>query len=196
MPYASLSAIASSSYEGDLRTHIFSIDTDASANMFTEDGRFVKLDEESQAAVTLDFVCQRCHKNLLIEDLAWIAREFHSRLFALTGMVENQDGEPLANVGIEVLDGEGEFLIETSTDTEGTWRSYPLPTGYYYVRTESDPSGFNRVLYDDHLCLPASRCDVPVYVITYGTSLQIENADVSGIDFVLNGDIIFRNGFE
>jgi len=196
MPYASLSAMASSPYEGDLKTHIFFIDTDPSANMFTEDGRFVKLDEEGQAAVTLDFVCQRCHQGLSIEDLAWIARDFHSRLFAITGTVEKQGGEPLANVGIEVLDGTGEFLIEISTDADGTWRSYPLPTGYYFVRTESNPLGFNRELYDDHLCLPASRCDEPVYVITYGTPLQIENADESGIDFVLDGEVIFRNGFE
>ena len=48
---------------GDVRAHIFRInteDTDASA-MFTADGSAVRRDSQGRAAVTVDFVCLRCH---------------------------------------------------------------------------------------------------------------------------------------
>lgn len=196
MPYASLSAIPSSPSEGDLKTHVFFIDTEASANMFTEDGQLVQLDDEGKAAVTLDFVCQRCHQGWTMEDLALVARDFHSRLFVITGSIENRAGEPLADVGIELLDGDGFFLSETRSNANGAWRSLPQPSGSYFVVTENDPSGYNRELYDNHLCLPASQCDEPAYVVTHGTPLQIEGDPIAGIDFRLDRGIVFRDGFE
>ena len=48
---------------GDTRTHLMFVNT-AEQNfeaMFTPDGSEVVLDEQGQAAVTVDFVCQRCH---------------------------------------------------------------------------------------------------------------------------------------
>ncbi len=66
MPKASRSAINHNDYVGDIRTHIFNINTDAvgkTDGMFTADGKLVKMDEVGQAAVTLDFACYSCHKD-------------------------------------------------------------------------------------------------------------------------------------
>jgi hypothetical protein len=51
---------------GDLRTHIFRINTDAvtSEAFFTEDGSAVRKDDQGRAAVTLDYICFRCHNDL------------------------------------------------------------------------------------------------------------------------------------
>ncbi len=48
---------------GDTRTHIFRISTDSAgfAGMFTADGSAVVTDSQGRAAVTVDFVCMRCH---------------------------------------------------------------------------------------------------------------------------------------
>ena len=49
---------------GDLRAHIWKINADADSpdDFFTEDGKFVALDEEGKIlGLTLDFVCQQCH---------------------------------------------------------------------------------------------------------------------------------------
>jgi len=56
MPRVSKSALANGPYEGDVRTHLFSINTDAEAFQFTEDG------SESMPYLTLDFACRACHK--------------------------------------------------------------------------------------------------------------------------------------
>jgi predicted CXXCH cytochrome family protein len=65
MPKATKSAIAVNDYVGDLRTHIFSINTDAVGKdeMFTDDGSLVEEDAEGQAEVTLDFACYSCHQD-------------------------------------------------------------------------------------------------------------------------------------
>lgn len=51
---------------GDVRGHIFRIDPDHadSAAMFTPDGTAVLKDAQGRAAVTLDFICLRCHNGL------------------------------------------------------------------------------------------------------------------------------------
>ena len=61
MPGASKSAVAFNPLKGDVKTHIFAINTDpvtAEEGMFFEDtdGALV-----SRGAVTLDFVCLQCH---------------------------------------------------------------------------------------------------------------------------------------
>jgi len=66
MPRASKSATKMGEFEGDVRTHIFRIATEADAKMFTEDGKYVAGD-----SVTLDFVCLHCHQN---KDLQWAAQ--------------------------------------------------------------------------------------------------------------------------
>lgn len=77
MPYATKSAQALGPHEGDLQTHIFYIDTDPEADLFTEDGLFVNLDDDGKAAVTMDFACQRCHETASLDELALFAEDFH-----------------------------------------------------------------------------------------------------------------------
>ena len=81
MPYASKSANQMGEFEGDIQTHIFYINTDpvGREDMFTEDGAFVKLDENGDAAVTLDFACQRCHATAELTELSRHAQNFHGK---------------------------------------------------------------------------------------------------------------------
>ena len=53
-------------FEGDVRSHLFRINTDAKAKMFAPDGKLAV-----GGFVTLDFACLNCHKN---KDLAWAAK--------------------------------------------------------------------------------------------------------------------------
>ena len=85
MPFATKSAQALGPHQGDLKTHIFYIDTDPNANMFTEDGGFVDLDSSGKAAVTMDFACQRCHETASLDELALFARDFHNPDKSLEG---------------------------------------------------------------------------------------------------------------
>jgi hypothetical protein len=77
MPYATKNAQPTGPYAADLQTHIFYIDTDPEANMFTDDGTFVKLDDNGKAAVTLDFACKRCHLTGDMTELGNFAKNFH-----------------------------------------------------------------------------------------------------------------------
>ena len=54
-----------------------SINTDADAQFFTADGKFVQLDEEGKAGATLDWACQRCHRDKTLEWLSQKATNFH-----------------------------------------------------------------------------------------------------------------------
>ncbi|MGD8359227.1 MAG: multiheme c-type cytochrome [Lysobacterales bacterium] len=77
MPPATLSAQALGPHKGDMRSHIFYINTDPAANMFTPDGSNVQLNG-GKGAVTLDFVCQRCHQGASLDELARFAKDFHN----------------------------------------------------------------------------------------------------------------------
>ncbi len=75
MPMAGKSAIGmqvGNGWKGDVKTHIWGININAVTKeaMFTSDGKFVQLDENGHAAVTLDFVCLGCHTQ---KDVAWAA---------------------------------------------------------------------------------------------------------------------------
>ncbi len=72
---------------GDVRSHIFRINSaevDYTA-MFSGDGSETLLDEEGRAAVTLDFVCLRCHNGvgnafpLTLRGAALLAPSIHDR---------------------------------------------------------------------------------------------------------------------
>ena len=76
MPPATLSAQALGPHTGDMKTHIFNINTDAAASMFTPDGSEVVL-TDGEAAVTLDFACQRCHAGTSLEVLSKFSKDFH-----------------------------------------------------------------------------------------------------------------------
>jgi len=94
MPYATLSAQALGPHQGDTRTHIFRINTDPNAAMFTQDGSSV-VQDNGEAAVTLDFACQRCHGSSTLANLAQFAEDFHDN----TG--NNQSTNSLANFGLD-----------------------------------------------------------------------------------------------
>ncbi|RMF73725.1 MAG: hypothetical protein D6738_08175 [Acidobacteria bacterium] len=79
MPYASKSAEALGPNTGDVRTHLFRIETDPAYRMFTEDGAFVNLDPSGQGAVTIDFACMGCHRNVDRDTLAREAENFHDK---------------------------------------------------------------------------------------------------------------------
>ncbi len=66
MPKATKTAVAFTTYQGDIATHIFAINTapvGKTEGMFTADGSLVLMDAEGQAKVTLDFACYGCHKD-------------------------------------------------------------------------------------------------------------------------------------
>jgi len=77
MPFATKSAQATGPHAGDLQTHIFYINTDADGKLFTEDGKYVALDDDGKAAVTMDFACQRCHETTELAELSRFAKNFH-----------------------------------------------------------------------------------------------------------------------
>ena len=65
MPMASKSAVKLGPNKGDVKTHLFRINTDPTASMFTEDGSLAK------DFLTLDFACLGCHQN---QDIDWAAK--------------------------------------------------------------------------------------------------------------------------
>lgn len=70
MPEATKSAISKGKYEGDIRTHLFKISTDAGSNMFYTVEEKGKKNAYAKDFVSLDFACLNCHKN---KDVKWAA---------------------------------------------------------------------------------------------------------------------------
>lgn len=91
MPFATRSAASAAAgvvgpvgRMGDTRTHIFRISTEPAdyRTFLTDDGTQVRQDTDGRAAVTVDFVCLRCHNdigefNLRLERAAEIAERIH-----------------------------------------------------------------------------------------------------------------------
>ena len=80
MPFATLTGsqatpavVGTRGRMGDTRTHIFRISTDSIDynSFFTAGGTKVALDAEGRAAVTVDFVCLRCHNEVTTPTLAF-----------------------------------------------------------------------------------------------------------------------------
>jgi len=78
MPFVGSSAVAiSTSYKGgvlrkgDVRSHIYRINPSPDWNMFTDDGRFVRLDGKGRAHLTTDYACLGCH---VTKDRVWAAQ--------------------------------------------------------------------------------------------------------------------------
>lgn len=65
LPMATKSALSLGKFKGDVKTHLFKINTDPNANMFTDDGKFAK------GYVSLDFACLSCHSD---KDKEWAAK--------------------------------------------------------------------------------------------------------------------------
>jgi hypothetical protein len=110
MPFATKSANKLGPFEGDLQTHIFYINTDPDASMFTEAGDFVALDENGKAAVTLDFACKRCHETADMAELAKFAKNFHAQSLDEIGLNPGLTGHWWGGLS---RDGEG-FLLDFS----------------------------------------------------------------------------------
>jgi hypothetical protein len=72
MPKASKSAIAVASYTGDVRTHIFKINTDADAYMFQTVEEKGKKSTFAKGFVTVDFTCLTCHQS---RDRKWASKQ-------------------------------------------------------------------------------------------------------------------------
>ncbi len=75
MPFAGKSAVAISvDYQGgsvpkgDIRSHIHRIALDPEWTMFTEDGKFVAVDDQNRAFLTVDYSCLSCHQD---KDASW-----------------------------------------------------------------------------------------------------------------------------
>ena len=82
---ADASVVGGTGIMGDTRTHIFRVNTDMvdSSAMFSPDGSSVLLDDQGRAAVTVDFVCLRCHNGVGAFEIslglaADIARDMHA----------------------------------------------------------------------------------------------------------------------
>ncbi len=70
MPKASKSAISVASYTGDVRTHIFKINTDKDADMFETVEENGKKSTFAKGFVTVEYACLSCHGS---RDKAWAA---------------------------------------------------------------------------------------------------------------------------
>ena len=75
MPFAVTSAVSTSIpykggsvAKGDLRTHIHRISMVSTWKMFTDDGKFVRVDSDNKAYLTLDYACLSCHTD---QDMDW-----------------------------------------------------------------------------------------------------------------------------
>ncbi len=69
MPKAAKSARSVATYVGDVRSHMFGINTDPDAPMFSADGK------SALGYLTLDFTCLKCHTD---EDKSWAAENAHN----------------------------------------------------------------------------------------------------------------------
>jgi hypothetical protein len=64
MPKAAKSAVAVGTYEGDITSHLWRINVDSTAEMFTPDGKF------ANGYLTVEYACLRCHGS---ETKGWAA---------------------------------------------------------------------------------------------------------------------------
>ncbi len=71
MPKATKSAIKENKYTGDVRTHIFTINSDPAANMYETVEKSGKKSTTAKGFVTLDYVCLGCHQS---KDINWAAK--------------------------------------------------------------------------------------------------------------------------
>jgi hypothetical protein len=115
MPYATKSANQLGPFEGDVQTHLFYINTDDTASMFTPDGAYVALDQDGKGAASLDFACLRCHETGDMAEMGRFAKNFHGMDTSVSeleyiglnpGLTGNWWGGPDRN-------GEG-FLLEVA----------------------------------------------------------------------------------
>ncbi len=81
MARAAKSAVAVGPFEGDVRSHLFRINTAADAEMFTPDGSF------ANGYLTLEYTCLQCHAS---ESKSWAA-DHADRVHVPTSLTESED---------------------------------------------------------------------------------------------------------
>jgi hypothetical protein len=177
MPYASKSANQLGPFEGDVQTHIFYINTDGSANMFTEDGTAVKLDENGKAAVTVDFACVRCHETGDLVELGNFAKNFHGTDSSVSQLEYIGLNPGLSGNwwGGEDRNGEG-FLIEVANSSGAL-----VLIGSFYTY---DPAGKQIWLIAVGVADGSMETDVTFYINDgqkWGTDFN--PADVNQVEF-------------
>jgi len=72
MARASKSAVKDNKNSGDVRTHIFKINTDANAEMFVSETKGGKTHKYAKGFITLRYACLGCHQG---RDVNWAAKE-------------------------------------------------------------------------------------------------------------------------
>jgi hypothetical protein len=72
MPAASKSAVSSARWQGDVKSHLFRINTDPNAEMFTKEGT------SANGYLTLEFACLKCHLDRNAEWAAQYAGKSHT----------------------------------------------------------------------------------------------------------------------
>jgi hypothetical protein len=77
MPKASKSAISTAAYTGDVRTHLFKINTDPDAVMFKEIEEKGKKSTFAKGFVTVEYACLNCHGSRDKDWAATNAKGFH-----------------------------------------------------------------------------------------------------------------------
>ena len=111
MPPMAKSAVGNlETFTGDIRSHLFSINTDPSASQYNEDGTL------SNPYITLSYACKQCHNgeraaDLDLESLAEMADGYHT---PAPPVVEPEIPEPMVYVGSPDV---GELLFQNSCST-------------------------------------------------------------------------------
>jgi hypothetical protein len=172
MPAVGKSAVAvqtGNGFRGDIKTHIWSINTEAFPrdSMFTSDKATVKLDANGHAAVTLDFVCLKCHTN---QDVTWAsgyAKDIHTK-----GITVDVNDKTEIPSNFNLAQNYPNPFNPTTTINFALPKSEQVKLSVYNINGElianlidnMMPAGNHKITFD------ASRLSSGVYIYTINTS--------------------------
>lgn len=150
MPYAAKSGTqrGESGYVGDVRSHLFTIIVDTNS-MFTEDGAWVKDDDEREAALSPAYSCLGCHNNdpndnipdKTLEQAVAQAKDMHEATYIVQtedmelGIYPNPSNGPTKisfdltysqDVSLEVLNSIGQIVYRMD--------NIPKPSGSQFIQ--------------------------------------------------------------
>jgi hypothetical protein len=87
-------------------------------------------------------------------------------------------GMPISDLVVQVYSSSGVIMSSANTNGSGVYTVGALPSGAYFVRTSTNPSGFMATLYDNISCTTCS--------VTMGTPISVTIGTTTGdIDFAL-----------
>jgi uncharacterized protein (DUF983 family) len=92
MPMMTKSAVSVSTYQADVRGHLFQIMTQPISREQNNAGGFWNQDPDGKAWITLDYACKQCHPNLTLEQAADYAKYIH-RITEMLDLTINGDDE-------------------------------------------------------------------------------------------------------